>query len=185
MREYKLNDNETVKWKGSLSEAEYVALIDIAIDAYKDGIGDQKDSFGIVPYNPIKAQQAFYRALCEMCIEDYDSNKFAEYFEAGIPYLLVTYVTNAEEALQAAYKIIDDSLSMSVTVNKFLSGVLDLLDEKLPEGTDMVKVLKKFPKDLGKALSDYTSVISPSKEEFDRKVENGDFAELEKQKEQK
>lgn len=77
MLEYKLNDKETIKCKESLSEAEYLAIIDVAIDAYKDGIGNQKDLFGVVPYNPVKAQQAFYRALCEICIEDYDSNRFS------------------------------------------------------------------------------------------------------------
>lgn len=185
MLEYELNDNETVKCKKGLSEAEYITTIEVAIDAYKDGIGDQKDLLGVVPYNPIKAQQAFYRALCEMCIEDYDSSRYAEYFEAGIPVLLTMEVANAAEAWDTIQDIINNSMSLSVTINNFLVGVLNLLDEKLPEGVDMAKVLKKFPKDLGKALSDYTAVMSPSKAEFDEKLANGDFAELEKQEEQK
>lgn len=183
MLEYKLNDKETIKCKESLSEAEYLAIIDVAIDAYKDGIGNQKDLFGVVPYNPVKAQQAFYRALCEICIEDYDSNRFSEYFEAGIPSLLVMDVINASEALDTVYDIINNSMSISVTINKFLSGVLSLLDEKLPEGVDMTKILKKFPKDLSKALESYTSIITSSKEEFDEKLANGDFKNLEKKEE--
>lgn len=185
MLEYKLNNDETIKYKKGLSEAEYLTVIEFAIDAYKDGIGGQQDLFGVVPYNPVKAQQAFYRALCEVCIEDYDSARYAEYFEAGIPVILVMEVSNAAEAWDTVQSIIDNSMSMSVTINKFLSGVLSMLDEKLSEGVDMAKVLKKFPKDLSKALADYTEVMSPSKAEFDEKVENGDFAKLEKQEEQK
>lgn len=181
MLEYKLNDNETVKCKNSLSEAEYITVIEVAIDAYKDGIGGQKDLFGVVPYNPVKAQQAFYRALCEICIEDYDSSRFSEYFEAGIPNLLSLEVINAAEAYDTVQDIIANSMSLSVTINNFLSGVLNLLDEKLPEGVDMTKILKKFPKDLGKALADYTAVMKPSKAEFDEKVQNGNFKDLEKE----
>lgn len=92
-------------------------------------------------------------------------------------------VINASEALDTVYDIINNSMSISVTINKFLSGVLSLLDEKLPEGVDMTKILKKFPKDLSKALESYTSIITSSKEEFDEKLANGDFKNLEKKEE--
>lgn len=182
MLEYKLNDTETIKCKEGLSETEYIAIIDVTIEAYKDGIGNQKDLLGVVPYNPIKAQQAFYRALCEMCIEDYDNQRFSEYFEAGIPSLLISEVKNASEALNTVNNIINNSMSLSVTLNNFLSGILNMLDEKLPDGADLTKVLKKFPKDLSKALINYTEVMTPSKEEFDEKEKNGEYKGIEEKK---
>lgn len=182
MLEYKIND-EIVKYKNTLSEAEYLTVIETAIDAYRDGLGGNLDMLGVVDYNPIKAQQAFYRALFGMLIENYDSDKYDLYFSNGLQYELLNNVINAKNALETINDIIKNSMNISMVLNKALSGLLNLMNEKLPDGVDMAKVLKKFPKDLAKALEQYTEVMTPSKSEFDKKVQNGDYKELEKNKE--
>lgn len=179
MLELKLNDKETIKFKEGLSEVEYITIIEYTIDAYRDGLGEQKDLFGVVPYNPIKAQQAFYRALCEICIENYDSNKYAKYFEANVPTILVKNVKNALEAQNTVNEIIHNSMSLSVTINNFLSGVLNMLDGKLPTGDDLAKSLKKLPKEFNKMLETYSTIKNASKKEFDGQLNNGEYKELE------
>lgn len=182
MLEYKI-DNETIKYKKTLSEAEYLTVIETAIDAYRDGLSGNTDMLGVVDYNPIKAQQAFYRALFGILIEDYDGEKYDLYFSNGLQYELINNVINAKNALDTINDIIKNSMNISTVLNKMLSGILNMLDSKLLDSVDINKLLKKFPKDLGKALEQYADVMTPSKSEFDEKVQNGDYKELEKNKE--
>lgn len=184
MNEYKLDNESVIKYKNSLTEAEYITLIEVAIDAYQNGIGESKDNLGIVPYNPIKVEQAFNRVLLSLCVKDYDEDEYDLYFSNGVHNVLVANVTNASDAWEMVQEIVTNSLSLSVVINNFMEKVITMLDGKLPEGKDLLKVLKKFPKDITKALNDYASIIEPTKAEFETKLANGDYKDIEK-KEQK
>lgn len=180
MKELKLNDGTIIKYKEALSEAEYITLIDLALDAYIEGLGKHTDDLELVPYNPIKATQAFNRGLLSLCIDEYDSEKYDFYFQNNVHNILIDDVNNALDAWVMVTDLIERSVSLPMVVNNFLNNVLNILDGKLPDGKSMEKLLNKFPKDFGDAINKYAEILKPTKEEFDEKLENGDYSDVEK-----
>lgn len=171
MKEYEIDKDNVIKYKTFLTEAEYITLIEMSVDAYVNGIGDNTDNLGVVPYNPIKAQQMFNRTLLSICIENYDENKYELYFENMIAEQLIDEVNNALEAWKTVEDIMDKSISISVRFNDFLNKVLDILDSKLSDGAQLEKLLKALPKDLNVALDKYRKILTPNtaNEEKDNK----------------
>lgn len=158
MRELKLSDESIIKYKESLNEAEYITLIEVAMDAYQYGIGDNFDNLNFMNYNPIKAEQAFNRTLLSICIADYNSDDYDKYFTDGVHTALRLEVKNASDAWYMIESLIHSSLDVSVVVDNFLGKVLDVLENKLPNGEDMIKVLKKLPKEWTKVFNEFQEI---------------------------
>lgn len=178
MKEFKLKDESIIKYKDSLVESEYIALIQTSMDAYQYGIDERKDHLSFTKYNPIQLQKAFNRALMILCIEDYNEENYDTYFAEGVHNELKFEVENALDAWCTIENLVLNSTDVSVTISKFLSDVLLMLDKKLPEGDGIAKALKKLPKDWGKVFSDFKEITEPTKAEFDAKVEAGDYKDI-------
>lgn len=173
MKDYKLENGTEIKYKTSINEAEYLTLLDMSLDAYQHGIGDVVDEIAFIPYNPIKAEQAFYRVLLEMVVQDYDKEMYNIYFSSGAHKTIRDSVINAQDAWNTMEYLISNSLNVSVVINNFLNKLLDIVDTKLPEGDKMVKALNKLPKEWTKVFKEFQE-ITGVEEKQEQKQENID-----------
>lgn len=184
-----LNSECHIKEKISLDEI--MEIVNSFLYVYINGADieekgkKQKDKYTFNGYNFITAEIFLYKKLCEMCIKEYDEEKFEEYVQNGLPETIMTYTKGVKtacdlinvkltESSQAGNQIKQVAEQIPRLIRELLDAVKDIDEEKM-------KLLMNSFKE-GKSMYDEITKETPKEEVIEDKVDD-EITELEEIKE--
>lgn len=155
---------ETIKLKKDyLTNGEINYMVKTALEIY-NAEGDI-EGYG---YSPLSMFTNFYALLFGMCIEDYNIDSvedYDKYYNLGTHTELMMEITNATEAYNLLVSISKQLCDIPNVIDRSIQKIINIMAEKIPNGEELSKMMKKMPKEWNKVLSEYNNIIGENKKE--------------------
>ena len=129
MKEYS-KDGITFKYKGFLSEDDFMTIINTYISVYNNGLTGEDNIEGFHK-NPIMAEMSFNISIGNLCIENFDKELHQVLFENGIYNFLEEDIINLKKAHDLAKEICNQIDSSSEIIYQFLNKIINLIPSEI------------------------------------------------------
>lgn len=106
----------------------------------------------------LEALNNFFHGLFSICIENYNMDKFDEYYNMGFQEELIKEVFNARYAYDLINKFIDNRNSLEYTFNKNMNELVNGILKAIPNAKTLMGALEKMPKEWADATNEYNKI---------------------------
>lgn len=155
MKEIKINDIVIELKKDYLTRAEGEGIITYAIQSFNN-----KGIIEGLSYDYLGLENAFFDALCLICVKDFDDEKRELIYNAGMKNILIDKIINAKDIYNEMHFIAKEFTSIGNTLSIFVENLFS----KLPNEEMLDNLNAKMP-ELKSALEQYNKIINGSNQE--------------------
>lgn len=139
--------------KNYITSDEIDFLVTKVIEIYDE----EKEKKGNVSAH-LEALNNFFHGLFSICIENYNMDKFDEYYNMGFQEELIKEVFNARYAYDLINKFIDNRNSLEYTFNKNMNELVNGILKAIPNAKTLMGALEKMPKEWADATNEYNKI---------------------------
>lgn len=153
MKEYN-KDGISFKYKGSLSEDDFMTIVNTYISVYNNGL-DSSDGIEGFHKNPIMAELSFNLSIGNLCIENFNKDLHKSLFENDVYDFLEDDIINLKKAHNLAQEICNKIDSPSELIYQFLNKIIDLIPSEIN--------VKELQEAWQKVMGEYNTITEADK----------------------